>query len=577
MATDKKISQLNPASAFTGAEKFEIVQGGLNLAATPEQMRTYIGAGPTREFDRTWSAELLFDKNEIEYGIHTLTGDLTYTVASTGHITDQFSTSIQTIITDGTRVVTFGPGIVPLGDFQSGSIPEAGTYYVIFTHWNGNTLANWTHPSIEVATLEQLPVVADFAATVVSDTAIDLDWTDSANEASYEIQYSDSGGGGPWNALATPAQNAITYSATGLTASTTYHFRIRAVGDGLSFATSNWVVVASTTSDAGDVAAPVPTFAPINTATDFPVNKPIVITWDEATQNTDASEITNANIASLITLKETNGAGANIAFTATIDVTKTIWTITPATMYGVTQLVYLEIAAVEDVNGNTTAGHNITFTTGEMTFFNGTSNMMLGGDVLNSLFSAANTNFRIEITLGDPSLSGVHRILSKVGSASNASDKTFSIYTSGSNVLFFYYMSTFVPMVTPLKTRNVRWTNALSAGEHDYAWEYDGSIDTNDGLDRVILEIDTVVQTTKDLVASDTLGTLDDDLNSNTTQLAVGNNVDSGGSPVQSQWFDGLAKGLKIYSNNGATLELDIPVLYTGTDVSGNGRNGTWV
>ncbi len=112
-----------------------------------------------------------------------------------------------------------------------------------------------------------------------------------------------------------------------------------------------------------DQVAPVFTSVPDNAATDVAVDATITITFDEAIRNTDDSEITDANVATLITFKETDDAGADVAFTATIDAGKEMITITPDADLTYTQVYYIAIAPVEDAFDNATVLSSFTFTT----------------------------------------------------------------------------------------------------------------------------------------------------------------------------------------------------------------------
>lgn len=69
-----------------------------------------------------------------------------------------------------------------------------------------------------------------FTATPVGQVEINLTWTDSTDETSYEIDYGSDGV--TFFALSTPAANATSYSHGGLTAGTQVYYRIRAVNSG---------------------------------------------------------------------------------------------------------------------------------------------------------------------------------------------------------------------------------------------------------------------------------------------------------------------------------------------------------
>lgn len=114
-----------------------------------------------------------------------------------------------------------------------------------------------------------------------------------------------------------------------------------------------------------DTTAPVITWSPLDAETGIDVTGNITITFNEPIRNTDGSEITNANVAAIITaLKETDAIGADIGFDATINIGKTVITIDPTSSLPENGDVYVAIAAVEDNVGNETSGDNITFTTG---------------------------------------------------------------------------------------------------------------------------------------------------------------------------------------------------------------------
>jgi fibronectin type 3 domain-containing protein/regulation of enolase protein 1 (concanavalin A-like superfamily) len=69
---------------------------------------------------------------------------------------------------------------------------------------------------------------SSLVATAFSSTQINLTWLDNAsNETGFILERSPDGSTG-WTQIATPAQNATSYSDTGRTASTQYFYRIRA-------------------------------------------------------------------------------------------------------------------------------------------------------------------------------------------------------------------------------------------------------------------------------------------------------------------------------------------------------------
>ena len=72
------------------------------------------------------------------------------------------------------------------------------------------------------------PAPTSLSATAASASQIDLSWTDNAlNESGLRIERK-AGSGGTYSQIATVLPNVISYSDTGLSASTTYYYRIRA-------------------------------------------------------------------------------------------------------------------------------------------------------------------------------------------------------------------------------------------------------------------------------------------------------------------------------------------------------------
>ena len=88
-------------------------------------------------------------------------------------------------------------------------------------------------------------------ATVISSSQIDLSWTNVANESSYMLEWSPNGSSGWTQIGGTIAANTTTYSHTGLTAATAYYYRVKAVGDGVTYSDSGYGTDNDTTSASG--------------------------------------------------------------------------------------------------------------------------------------------------------------------------------------------------------------------------------------------------------------------------------------------------------------------------------------
>jgi titin len=78
-----------------------------------------------------------------------------------------------------------------------------------------------------------IPVAPNLVGSVASDTQVNVNWTNVAGETNYVLQRSDNGTDG-WTTIASPLANVITFSNTGLTADTSYFYRViahNATGD----------------------------------------------------------------------------------------------------------------------------------------------------------------------------------------------------------------------------------------------------------------------------------------------------------------------------------------------------------
>ena len=106
--------------------------------------------------------------------------------------------------------------------------------------------------------------------------------------------------------------------------------------------------------------APTLTFSPADGATGVAADANITITFNEAVRLIDDSALSDTNVDALITLKDTNSSGSNIAFDATVS--GNVITINPTNEFSSEQTVYVGISAtVEDSSDNATTASNATF------------------------------------------------------------------------------------------------------------------------------------------------------------------------------------------------------------------------
>ena len=127
-------------------------------------------------------------------------------------------------------------------------------------------------------------------ATAASSNTINLAWADnSSNETGFKVERlvsGGAGGGSTWAQIAVTAANAIAYSDTGLAASTTYSYRVRATGAGGDSAYSN---VASATT-----AAPSLPNAPSGLTATAQSGTNVLLQWTDNSNNEDGFKLLRA-------------------------------------------------------------------------------------------------------------------------------------------------------------------------------------------------------------------------------------------------------------------------------------------
>ena len=122
------------------------------------------------------------------------------------------------------------------------------------------------------------------AASASSSSQINLTWTDNSNnESGFNIERSTDGSN--FSPLATAAANATSYSNTGLTASTTYRYRVFATNATGSSTASN---TASATTQAPP---PTPPAAPASLTASAVSASRIDLNWTDASGNEDGFKV----------------------------------------------------------------------------------------------------------------------------------------------------------------------------------------------------------------------------------------------------------------------------------------------
>ena len=202
---------------------------------------------------------------------------------------------------------------------------SAGTQYcytVAAYDAAGNTSASSS--SACATTLASIPAApSNLQASAVATNQINLSWTDNATtETGFKVERATSASG-PWTQIGTTAAGVSSYSSSGLTASTTYYYRVRATNSAGDSAYS--AVASATTPAAPDTTPPsVPTGLTATAASTNQIN----LTW---------SGSTDSGGSGLVGYKVYRG-GVQIATSATTNFTNT--GLSPSTQYCYTVAAY---------------------------------------------------------------------------------------------------------------------------------------------------------------------------------------------------------------------------------------------
>lgn len=91
------------------------------------------------------------------------------------------------------------------------------------------------------------------------------------------------------------------------------------------------------------------TMTPANGATNVSLTNPLLIEFSHPVQMKDGSPLTNANVGSVIMLKENNPNGANANYSVSVNPEKTIITVTPSPSLLFNQTYYLRVDTLENI------------------------------------------------------------------------------------------------------------------------------------------------------------------------------------------------------------------------------------
>ena len=223
--------------------------------------------------------------------------------------------------------------------------------------------------------------------------------------------------------------------------SITYTVLASDVGSAINYelfggANNNWAATLSCVPAPPDTLAPTVTFSPVDGATDVSSSSNIQLIFSEAIRNTDDSALTDSNVDALISLKDTDANGSNIAFDATIS--GNVITINPTNDFSSSQRVYVAIGStVEDASNNAITATNATFTAIALTTVPSSQNAMAANvkdEISNKIKSNAKKQIGSFATATTAVVSAARgRAISKRSSRDSASRSTSSRSVGGSN------------------------------------------------------------------------------------------------------------------------------------------------
>jgi len=134
------------------------------------------------------------------------------------------------------QIATTGANVA---SYNSTGLTAGTTYYYRVRAYNASGDTTYTNEANATTSGSPPAAPSGLTATSISSSQINLAWTDNANNETGVKVERKAGSGGTYAQIATTASGATSYSSTGLSASTTYYYRVRATNASGDSAYSN--------------------------------------------------------------------------------------------------------------------------------------------------------------------------------------------------------------------------------------------------------------------------------------------------------------------------------------------------
>jgi hypothetical protein len=198
------------------------------------------------------------------------------------------------------QIATVGANVTSFSNI-SGLSPNTEYFYRVRAY-NANGNSAFSNEASATTLLSAPAAPSGLTATAISNTRIDLAWTDNSNnEDGFKIEIK-SGPSGTYTEIATISANATSYSSTGLEASSQYFYRVRAF---------NSVGNSSYSNAANATTLPDPPAAPGSLTATTVSNTQINLTWQDNSNNETGFKI-ESKLNSAVTYTEIATVGANV-------------------------------------------------------------------------------------------------------------------------------------------------------------------------------------------------------------------------------------------------------------------------